>query len=194
MNKFSNLIHPALPPLQINTTFERLKQERLGGIVGDDISIMEGAEEFRLKDVEVEEAEEMLIEDDSNNMNNSRSKEEVSAQPTVVSSAFPTSSSNSSFPTSFSSSGFPSFTSKISDDQPSTTISSTTIVSEEKTTTILATSTIEQPSFISLSTNSTSTTTNTKGKNVRPAASMEEDSDDDEFVMPKIVDDSSDEE
>lgn len=55
LSTFSRLIHPSLPPLQINSTFARLKAERVGGSLGDDIDLKEGAEEFAPVNVEVEE-------------------------------------------------------------------------------------------------------------------------------------------
>lgn len=53
---FSTLIHPALPPLQVNSIFARLQKERTGGPVGDEIDIVEGAAEFEMKEMEVDDA------------------------------------------------------------------------------------------------------------------------------------------
>ncbi|KAL8281544.1 hypothetical protein RQP46_006228 [Phenoliferia psychrophenolica] len=56
LTDFSALIHPSLPPIQANTTFARAKAERLGGAVGDELSIQEGADEFGAREIEYEVA------------------------------------------------------------------------------------------------------------------------------------------
>ncbi|KAM0749761.1 hypothetical protein T439DRAFT_357288 [Meredithblackwellia eburnea MCA 4105] len=56
LTTFSSLAHPTIPPLQVNSTLAREKQARLGGTVGDDIDIEDGAAEFAVADEEVENA------------------------------------------------------------------------------------------------------------------------------------------
>ena len=68
--QFSSLIHPALPPLQTNGTFARQKALRVGGSIGDEEDLLDGADEFApnyvvLKEAgEEEEEEEMVIDDE----------------------------------------------------------------------------------------------------------------------------------
>jgi hypothetical protein len=64
LSSLSSLIHPSLPPSQINTTFARQRLERQGGPVGDDQCIVEGATEFRAKEDEAREAEAMEVDVD----------------------------------------------------------------------------------------------------------------------------------
>jgi len=69
LNRVSSVIHPVLPPLPTPDPSARARKERVGGAVGDDISIQEGAQEFAPKEDEEgsedssdDEAEEMQVE------------------------------------------------------------------------------------------------------------------------------------
>lgn len=42
------LVHPRLPPMQVNQTFARQRAERVGRDVGDEIDVIDGANEFLL--------------------------------------------------------------------------------------------------------------------------------------------------
>ena len=65
LTSFSSLVHPLLPPLQSNTTLARARAERLGGVVGDDLSIQDGADEFGPKEIEVDECPSSTMDIDS---------------------------------------------------------------------------------------------------------------------------------
>lgn len=175
LTKFSTLIHPSLPPLQINTTFERLKQERLGGPVGDDISITTGANEFRSKEEGEEDVEEAAA-----SMASMPMEEEIMEIVDVVAPAAPFSAT--SFPTFASSnSAFTSFSSKSTVDE-----STAEAAMEIPSTATLDTEVSSVPSFMSVS------TTNKSTKKSMPMVD-EEDSDDEDFVMPTILMESDEE-
>jgi hypothetical protein len=101
---FSALIHPVLPPLQINSTFARLKAERVGGTVGDSIDLEEGAQEFAA--VEEEEKDALQAEDEGMEVDEEPQENEEVAKMVEMknTSEFP----KSSFPTFTASSTFTS--------------------------------------------------------------------------------------
>lgn len=185
-------MHPILPPLQVNTTFERLKQERLGGVVGDEASILTTAEEFSRREEEILEAEEMTVDEIGNTVEEELASVSLRTPtaPAFSASSFgvATSSTTSNSAPTFGAAGFPSFTSKLSDDVPAPSTTTAIVLDTE-----ISTVTLPPFSSLSTSTNSSTAAGSAKGKNARKVEEVDSD-DDDDFVMPKIIDDSSDEE